>query len=266
MNPPSELSPSYLESLPPEVVTSILLQLPNNEIEQLCNLSTYLASFCRDWNFWALKAKQNLGFPQNLFRETSLPNPRQRYRQIQNYSLDLTKSIQEAVIEDQPQLVDYLLSRDPSNLVSLWEEALIESTIADNLPLFERLFSRHVNADADRDKNIHTDLLTHLSYLAGKYNNQQIINYILHHHPTHINNILIGAVNGRHRNLIQYLLQHGGRINAALLGAASSGNLDLTREFVQAGANNLRVSLLFAKKHNHMDVVEYLDSLLHQQN
>jgi hypothetical protein len=42
-----------LESLPPEIVTPILLQLDIFSISYLCRVSTYLSSFCRNWNFWA---------------------------------------------------------------------------------------------------------------------------------------------------------------------------------------------------------------------
>jgi hypothetical protein len=75
--------PANLESLPPEVVTSILVDLPVQQVLQACRTSRYLSSFCQSYPFWAAKAQHDFQLPRPIFLANQTLDPRARYRLIE---------------------------------------------------------------------------------------------------------------------------------------------------------------------------------------
>jgi hypothetical protein len=75
--------PANLESLPPEVVTSILVDLPFQQVLQSCRTSRYLRSFCQSYSFWAAKAQHDFQLPPPVFLANQTLDPRARYRLIE---------------------------------------------------------------------------------------------------------------------------------------------------------------------------------------
>jgi ankyrin repeat protein len=123
-------------------------------------------------------------------------------------------------------------------------------------------------------------------YWAAAANNIQLVNY-LRKRGAHIDEVLVGAANGGHLDLVKsaidqgtipnsfnraiyaaakhnhteivtYLLTQGASINIALYGAAAGGHISLVRELINAGANDIYYSIMRAVEHNQIAMVNYL--------
>jgi hypothetical protein len=130
--------PAYLNTLPPEVILKIIQDLPAREITSLCQSSQYLNSFCSDWNLWEKKAFADFAFPRNLFKQTTLQLPFQRYLQVRAYSYNPDQYLVAAARSGQTQLVDYLL-RSGGHQARTIIDALVAAAANGNNEVVKRL-------------------------------------------------------------------------------------------------------------------------------
>lgn len=136
------LEVSTLESMPPEILTQILLELSVEQLNQICQVSSKLAEFCNDGAFWATKATHDFKFPRNLFFE----DPKKRYLQIQAYHQNPNLTLQAAASQGNLALIDYAVSiggkvntgwdQGDHNILTLIQEGRI------NLPTMKYLVER----------------------------------------------------------------------------------------------------------------------------
>src|SRR4051794_17434291 len=74
---------SYLESLRPREAIRKLLNLSVHDILQICDRSNRLRSICDNWDFWAEKAEMDFGIPFDVFADTDLEDPSERYQELE---------------------------------------------------------------------------------------------------------------------------------------------------------------------------------------
>jgi hypothetical protein len=110
---------SSFESLPPELLIQILLQLPLRDIAQASKTSRRLNSTCQDWTYWSLRAQQELDFPPALFRQTLIAHPIQQYRKVQQYHQNPSQYLSAAVVSGNNDLLQYLLAAGANNATML---------------------------------------------------------------------------------------------------------------------------------------------------
>lgn len=212
-----------LESLPPELVTSILINLPAREVVQVCRLSRYLSSFCQSSDFWADKATHDFYFPRNKFfaaADTNLINPFHRYLEIWRRQRDPDIGLRLASMNGDLTLAQYWLSRGAYQLKdSLYEAA----------------------------SHGHLDIVKLLIQVAPKY-----------HKFIDINNALEGAAEKGHLNVVKYLVDHGAtNLNSPLVSAASKGYTDIAQYLISKGATNLNDALVWAAYTGNLDLIKY---------
>lgn len=83
----------YLESLPDELLLPLLEKIPLSELSRLCRVSTRISGLCRDWTLWTHRAVRELHVSPAQFRQTTLTDPRQRYRQIQQAQQEAIEAV-----------------------------------------------------------------------------------------------------------------------------------------------------------------------------
>jgi hypothetical protein len=100
-----------LETLPTELVVTIVLQLPVTDLLRVSQTSTFLRSIGRDWSIWAEKAQQEFKFPRDLFYQNRVNSASQRYRQIQSYQGDVNTALIQAITNNDLGGFNYLSAK-----------------------------------------------------------------------------------------------------------------------------------------------------------
>src|SRR5437868_3044278 len=107
-----DLNPSELENLPPEIITSILLDLSYDDLLHLCQVSHYLSSFCRNESFWREKAYRDFQFPKSLFDQFKPQEPRLQYLRIEAMINNPNQYLVEGAKDGNVALVRYLIEEE----------------------------------------------------------------------------------------------------------------------------------------------------------
>lgn len=162
---------SYLESLPYEILFSILLDRPVAEISRVCRASSRLAEICRDWNFWADKAKRDFELPRNLFDDTEIEDPRHRYREIESY-------------QKQERL----------------DDLLVASSIRREFDWLRYFINHGATQDALNEA---------LDFAAGVGDDLDIVKYLIENGATYVNLALVSAASHGNLNIAKYLVSLG---------------------------------------------------------
>lgn len=133
------LDPDYLSTLPPEVLLTILQDLSARDITSVCQSSQYLNSFCYDWSIWEKKAFEDFYFPRDLFKQTNLRFPLQRYQQVRAYSYHPEQFLVSAVRSGQMELFDWLLRSGAASNAKALVTALDAAAATGNSQAVKRL-------------------------------------------------------------------------------------------------------------------------------
>jgi ankyrin repeat protein len=240
-----------LESLPPELVIPIMLKLSVNDIRRLCRVSRYLSSFCQDWRFWAEKAFQEFNFPPELFSQTPLTNPGERYQQIQDYKLTPNDFIEDAADHGSLELVEFLVKAGATKL----DDALIEAVEHGHLNIVKYLID--VGAD-NYDSALEW---------AARFGQLDIVKFLVQNTPAHVGLGLDPAVDRGHLDVVRYLVDQAGynlspdSLDEMLLIAVRAGHLEIAQFLVDQGATDLDDALQAASANNRLVIVRWLRSI-----
>jgi ankyrin repeat protein len=129
-------------------------------------------------------------------------------------------------------------------------------------------------------KNGHLDIVRRIIALTGQdifwtaltlaavHGHRPIVDYMLHYAneipidlDEALNEALISATSGGHRDLVNELIRRGANdYNGALLKAAEKGYTDIVNDMVSHGANDYNEALLRAVFGGHRDIVNYIIS------
>jgi hypothetical protein len=272
-----------LNSLPPEVITPILLQLPLPDLQRVCQASTYLRSFCQSWDFWADRAAQDFGFPRNLFTYTikETPNPRQHYYEIPKYIRNPNSFLVEAARHNYPELIRYLIQEGKPNY-DLLRTALYEAAKNGHSDAVQELIKARtgiwVNAKEENPLQIaiknrygnivgiliqaatnHQEALDAALYFAAGYGQESMVRSLLQVGADDLNRALMAAVTTGHVHIAELLINAGAEdLNDLLIQAAYNGNLHATRTLIDLGATDLEEALIEAAAQGHLGVVNEL--------
>lgn len=119
---------SLLESLAPEIIVLILLDLPVQDLCHLSQTSSYLHQCCQDWTVWAEKAHRDLGCPKDVFLEMKLVHPGSRYNQLEHYQTSQDDNVLiEVARQNDVELGRYLIQLKSHDRVRYWCGALNEA-------------------------------------------------------------------------------------------------------------------------------------------
>jgi ankyrin repeat protein len=267
-----------LQSLPPEIVTPILLQLPLTDLRRVCQVSTYLRSFCQSWDFWADRAAQEFKFPRNLFKYTTKETPRQHYDEIPAYLQNPTNFLVETARNNYPDLLHYLIqigtpTQDQLN-AALYEAAknghssAVQELI--NAGTDIRVNAKDLNPLQIAIKNGKSNIVQALIqgarnrqtardvalYFAARYGQVSLVRSLLQAGADDLNSALMAAATTGQVGIVQLLSQAGATdLNDPLIQAAYTGNLPATQTLIAVGATDVEAALLEAAAQGHLPVV-----------
>jgi hypothetical protein len=220
LSPKEMESIDSLESLPPELVTQILLNLTLSDIIRSCRVSSYLRSFCSNWQFWSEKAARDFEYPPDLFLQRQhlpsirgpwgvSPSPIKAYQDIQKRQLDLDHYlIFSAQRGDLPE-INYLIHRGATNLNGTLRAAASSGQVA-------------------------------------------TVDALIMDGATDINGAVIEAARHNHKALMDYLINRGFAmnqpidLNQALDQATYYGHLNIVRDLINRGATDINEALRHA--------------------
>jgi len=245
---------NYLEHLPPEILNSILLKLPLDDLYNLCQVSTSLNLFCKNWSFWADKAYQDFKFPRSLFSETDLLNPLYRYKEVIKYIRNPISALLEAIIKKKLDLLAYILDdfifkRSEINYI------IYEAALNNNLDAIKYIYSK-----------INVKMLNPNFILNGaaesKILNKNIINFAIHYGADDFGNALYKAGQYDNLNTLKYLIQLGAKsVVRSLLAAAENGNNDILNylfEFTHFDIQDINEAFNLAILSDNTDTIDIL--------
>jgi ankyrin repeat protein len=240
---------SDLESLPPEVIVSILLDFSVPQILSFCRVSKYLASFCRNWNFWAEKAKHDFGLPTHVFRQIDLLTPWERYHEIREYQKNLNQALYEAIKRGSLDLVKYLVSRGATNI----DGSLYLAVLNDHLDLVK--YFNFISQGA---------YSSYALSMALNGNHPEIIKYLISHGANSsldLQGVVQIAASKGDLDLVQYattIFPENPTLDIALGNAASMGHLDVVKYLLSQKNADINVALSVAASKGHLNLVQYL--------
>jgi hypothetical protein len=108
---------NYFEQLPVELLSSILVQLPIDDIRRLARVSSYCASFCRTEDFWVDKAQHDFNLHRKLFFTIkNVEIPRVKYWFIHWSHKDINLAICASAADNHVELIKYWITRATKNL------------------------------------------------------------------------------------------------------------------------------------------------------
>lgn len=276
-----------LESLPPEVVFQILLNLNDVDIVNICRVSSYLSSFCSDRDFWRKKANLDFEFPEGLFNQTDIKDPLLRYREIQMMYRHPDLNIHRAAHKGQAELVRYFINLGVSTMAL--NDALIEAADKGYMNIVREVLNNGATnlddalyaAARTNDLALLTELLhaedwpeegieefNNALIIAARHGYLDAIREIINAGATNLGEALVNAATSNHLNVVQFLINTGAidpmDIDWALRQAAYHGRLEIVRELVEHGATDLEDALQTAQERRHPEVVKYLRSIMPQ--
>lgn len=241
---------NYFESLPPEVVTTILIKLSCNDILNVCQLSRYLWSFCDSWEFWADKVHAEFGFPKHWFLQLSESRkPRQFYlvlarlhRNPVEWLIDIIGLNRWAIGLERLALVKYILPKASKNLKEL-NFFLVTATLWGNVPLIDYFKSQGAKYERITDELVDVaegGLLDRVKDLIaqGADNFDEafegavikcqfpVIQYFVETQRAHLDldGRLFDAAFTGNLNIIQYLISQGAQVTPEVIGTAEYGD------------------------------------------
>lgn len=251
------------ESLPPEIITKILLYLSVNELQPLVKVNLLFAVYQYDWDFWADKAVLDLQLPRALFFYTECNFPPKRYLHIQNYVYRLGEKLREAASYGDLHLVklfiahgikeDHFKKRHYSNL----RTAFVCAAIHGQRTVVEYMIQQNYHIDESNFSSI-PDAIYH----AAQANQSQMVDYLLTFMPLCKTAALNGAARGGHLQLVKDMVVVGAiNLNDSVIDAAREGHLDVVKYLISKGATNLNTSLHSSCIMGHLEVAKYLISI-----
>lgn len=265
-----------LESLPPELLEMIFLELPFTDLLKLCQTSSYFRSFCLDWDLWAHRMYLINEFPPDLFKETSLPTPQQRYQQLINFYEHPSESLIKAaetgkigIIQDMIQIATILslsyhaLERALLAAVELGHLDVVKLLI----PVVMRLLDQAAEHGTETAliESLRSDLYARALKFAAGYGRINVVEYLIDlSGPTNklkliLNDALLVAASNGQINMARFLIQKGATdLNNALRAAAHSDHIDLARYLISNGATDIGTALIWASMGGHLPMVRFL--------
>ena len=275
-----------LQSLPPEILEIILLNIPLSNLSKIFQTSRSLNRFCHDWHFWAQRAKKDYEFPIKYFNETTLTEPIERYNQIKFYLQHPQQYFLELAEKGNIDLIKYLVTHASFGKDNIYKLSTLDYTLnhaAKYLNVVEYLVSQ--GADIDNAliyaaENGYLEiikyglnyyykhhsimqLLNQLLDLATRGGHVNIMKYLIAEGANDINTALLAAISSNKDFVIPYLVSLGANnLNSALMLAVENGYLPIVKYLVSHGANNLNTALNYAFHYNRIDIIQYLDDII----
>jgi hypothetical protein len=259
------LDVNYLQSLPDELLLPILQTLPFQDLGRLCRVSTRLAGLCRDWNFWADRAKQEFNVSRENFFNTTLNinSPQERYvevKQIHQAQQAQHDALVAVTTGNHRKLLDVLDHLDPwvTNLSEFITELLAIAAMRGDTYAMPTLL-RYVEERLDWNVDLQPALDN-----AETTGHRPIYDILVREQEDQLNYLLKQAARNGDIEKVTTLIRHGATdLNGALLAGICS--VDLVESLIRAGANNLEEALDRAQKEGCEDVIDYLESILAEQ-
>jgi phosphohistidine phosphatase SixA len=255
--------PPNLGSLPPEVVFPILIDLPVQTVLRVCQVSSYLRSFCQSWDFWRDKAYHDFQVPPEVFNAFREQNPLDRYRLLAQFQKHPEQTINQVARLGDVTLMHYLLTRTPH--IPITNFGLVLQRGIGHLPMVQYLVEQILPLLPDPNSNKQLFLDTGLidAIMSGQL---PVVDYLLTHgasrHLDHLNNALRKAVLYSHGPIMQYLVEHGanGLNDTLIIASQRQNNLPIVQYLVEHGATNLDAALQEASRRGVLQTVDYLVS------
>jgi ankyrin repeat protein len=266
-----------LHTLPLEVLTQILLDLPTSEILRSCRVSTRFNAICQSPEFWADKAFHDFNYPQDQFLHDFLGFPLRRYQWVRKLAQNPNESLIGAAIRGSSRDVNYLLSHGATNLnpalavaaarghshivgilldhgATQVNEAVKQASRNNYGDVVEYLYYRGLDTGQSIDLNQALWEATRKGFVA-------LVEDLIDLGATDFDRALVAAAGRPDTQLLQILLAAGASpdgINRALFQAASHGNLVTTRYLLEHGATDYGAAESIATQHRHETVVKLI--------
>jgi hypothetical protein len=245
-----------LESLPPELVSSILVNLPYDDLIKVGQASQRLKSFIDSSTFWADKAQKDFNFPRHLFlKRTSYPDPQQSYQKLVTSHADFANWLIASIIQNRLDVVKYLGKKKEFDISWALEVATRYGR--------EEIIT-YLKSKGARYADINMELAD--SAEGGLFDR---VKELIAQGATDLNEAIHGAIIVKRLDIVQYLVGQGGEdldLTQPLLAAASMGDLPIIQYLISQGGEALTVSIpeaiTVAREENHPEVATYLESHL----
>jgi hypothetical protein len=244
------------DSLPPEILFQVLLNLPRDEIIPLCSQSSHFYNLCSDWTFWAEKASRDFQYPREDFLAASRDqSPWHRYSDISFLYHHPTHGLIEAAKRGQIYDVRYLIPKiqhlgDTSPVLN---RALVEAASRGYFEIVKSLRDHGAKA-----------ILTALN-LASQEGQLDIVLYLLDQLPPERqakarSSVITYAIIRGHPNLAEAVATTLPLRDHALRVAAMDRSMDLIRHLVSTGVSEegLNRALIEAAEANSFVETQYL--------
>jgi hypothetical protein len=246
----------YLNSLPDELLLPILQTLPLQDLGRLCRVSNRLTDLCRDWNFWADRARREFNVPRNEFRKTTLMSPQERYVEVEQIyqARQAEKEAADAVTAgNHNQLLTALQHLSPrfTNLSEFITELLAIAAKRGDVSSLGSLIDF-----AQERLNWNVDLQPALDN-AETTGNYPVYEVLERQQQDQLNHFLHQAARNGDIRRAESLIRSGATdLNGALLEGICS--LPMVMYLIDEGANNLGEAFDRAKDAGCDDVIKYL--------
>jgi hypothetical protein len=289
------VNPRQLETFPERVLTYILIELPLPEAVRLGQTCRRLRRFSKNWDAWAIKAKQNFDIDRSHFNETHLENPAERYWQISMAHQFIP--IHQSVSKPAPLIITYpyrpirppalqSLNRfrqldrptspdDVDTTISICDDISLQSSPASPAdvepptaepstgePPNEGLYRAALAGNLGQVIYWLDQGATHISealIVAAQRGHLSVVKCLRDRGCIGIELALLESAKGGHWNVAKYLIEHGATaIEEPLCSAAAQGRLDMVTYLVDRGAWSLSRAIHAAETNRHLDVGLYL--------
>lgn len=260
---------SYLDQLPLELLSLIIVQLDLTDIWRLARVSPFFASLCRTWNLWADKAHQDFGLPRKLFFATKLTDPRLQYWQMRYFHKDVNQALGIVAPENQVDMIKYLISRGATDLnITLAIAAryncvdTVDYLISQGADINRGLIGAGVGGHRDLAQKLLAQGASDRDFalaLAAAYDQVEMIEYLMTQGATDVNLAFREAAKAGRVNALQYLRDHGATdVNTALIAATESGSTKGVEYIVGLAETNPNAAIVSAVRQNHLEILKIL--------
>jgi ankyrin repeat protein len=260
---------NYLDSLPIELLSAILIQLSILDLSRLAQVSSSLSVLCRSWDLWADKTQRDFNFPRKLFFRTHLDDPRLQYWQLRHYHQDIKKALPLVAYDNNVDLMEYFIHHGDMDLGFAVAMAaryhrleMIDYLLSQGSDINKALIGAAVGGQPDLIPKFITAGATDIELaltLAASYDQVEMIPCLMTHGATGVNAALRGAAKNNQVRSLKYLMNHGATdLSGALIGATENGSFTVVEYLVTQTNVEPYVAVMTAIRHNHLPILKCL--------